>query len=417
MIGTGVFTSLGFQVADLPSGFAIVTLWGVGGVCALCGALSYAELGAALPRSGGEYHFLREIYHPAVGFLAGWISATVGFAAPVAIAAVPFGTYLADIFPGVNAFVLSLGVVWICTLALLWNLKLGSVFQIGSTVLKVALIVAIIVAGLLVTTAQPIPFAPQPGDARLIVSAPFAVSLFWVMYAYSGWNASTYITSELRNPARNVPLSLAIGTLIVIALYVALNAAFIRSTPIPEMIGKQQVALVAGEHIFGMTGGKVMACFICLGLVSTVSAMMWIGPRVTATMGEDFRALSWLAKRNRAAVPFVAILVQFAIVNVMLFSASFQSVVNYVQFALTLCSALTVLGVFVLRWKRPELERPYRVWGYPITPAVFLAISAWMLWHLLSEQSTRTPSLLGLGTAALGLVIYFFSPKNSPSRV
>src|SRR5436305_10544527 len=133
MIGTGVFTSLGFQVGNLPSGFAMVTLWGVGGVCAMCGALSYAELGAALPRSGGEYHFLREIYHPAIGFLAGWISATVGFAAPVAIAAMPFGTYLADIFPGVNPLLLSVAVVCLSTIALLWNLKLGSAFQVAST--------------------------------------------------------------------------------------------------------------------------------------------------------------------------------------------------------------------------------------------------------------------------------------------
>jgi APA family basic amino acid/polyamine antiporter len=417
MIGTGVFTSLGFQVGDLPSGFAIVALWTVGGICAMCGALSYAELGAALPRSGGEYHFLREIYHPAVGFLAGWISATVGFAAPVAIAAVPFGNYLAGVVPGVNPLVLSVAVVWISTVALLWNLKLGSAFQVSSTLLKVALIVVIIAAGFLVSGAQPINFLPVKGDGRLIVSAPFAVSLFWVMYSYSGWNASTYITSELRNSARNVPLSLTVGTVFVIVLYVTMNVAFLRTTPAAEMIGKQQVALIAGQHIFGTTGGKVMACFICLGLVSTVSAMMWIGPRVTATMGEDFRALRLLATRNRAGVPAVAILVQFAIVNLMLFTATFQAVVNYVQFALTLCSALTVLGVFVLRRKRPELHRPYRVWGYPITPAIFLAISAWMLWHLLAEPSTRTPSLLGLATAALGLVIYFFSSKNNGSAV
>ncbi|MFL6538670.1 MAG: APC family permease [Chthoniobacterales bacterium] len=413
MIGTGVFTSLGFQVGDLPSGFVIVVLWTIGGVCALCGALSYAELGAALPRSGGEYHFLREIYHPAVGFLAGWISATVGFSAPVAIAAVPFGTYLAGVFPGINSLLLSLAVVWVCTAALLWNLKLGSVFQISSTVLKVALIVAMIVAGFAAVSALPVKFTPIKGDAGLIVSAPFAVSLFWVMYAYSGWNASTYITSELRNPARNIPLSLTIGTVVVVVLYVAINAAFLRTTPPAEMIGKQQVALIAGEHIFGTTGGKVMACLICLGLVSTVSAMMWIGPRVTARMGEDFQALRWLATRNSAGVPTIAILAQFAIVNLMLFTATFQSVVNYVQFALTLCSALTVLGVFVLRWKRPELRRPYRVWGYPVTPAIFLAISAWMLWHLIAEQSTRIPSLLGLATAAFGLVIYFLSPKNA----
>src|SRR6267154_2134398 len=137
MIGTGIFTSLGFQVGDLPSGFAIIALWIVGGICAMCGALSYAELGAALPRSGGEYHFLREIYHPAVGFVAGWVSATVGFAAPVAIAAIPFGTYVAGVVPGLNPLFLSFAVICITTLALLWDLRVGSGFQNASTLLKV----------------------------------------------------------------------------------------------------------------------------------------------------------------------------------------------------------------------------------------------------------------------------------------
>lgn len=417
MVGTGIFTSLGFQVGQLPSGFAIIVLWAVGGICALCGALSYAELGAALPRSGGEYHFLREIYHPSIGFVAGWISATVGFSAPVAIAAMPFGTYLGEIFPGINPLLLGLGVVWITTLVLLWDLRLGSAFQIGSTFLKVVLLIVIIVGGLSLHKAQPISFLPVKGDGSLVISAPFAISLYWVMYAYSGWNASTYISSEIRDPARNIPLSVGFGTLLVAVLYIAMNAAFLRTTPISEMIGKQQVALIAGTHIFGATGGKVMAALICLGLISTVSAMMWIGPRVTATMGEDLGALGWLAQRNARGIPTTAILTQFVIVNIMLLTATFQTVVNYVQFSLTLCSALTVLGVFVLRHQRPALARPYRVWGYPITPLIFLAISGWMLWHLLAEGSTRGPSLLGLGTAVFGLVIYFLSPKTAGPRL
>jgi APA family basic amino acid/polyamine antiporter len=411
MIGTGIFTSLGFQVGDLPSGFVIIMLWAVGGVCAMCGALSYAELGAALPRSGGEYHFLREIYHPSIGFLAGWVSATVGFAAPVAIAAMPFGTYLAEIFPGTNPLLLALAVVWITTLVLLWDLRLGSAFQIGSTMLKVALIVVIIIGGLFIRTTTAVSFLPLRGDGGLIVSAPFAISLYWVMYAYSGWNASTYISSEIRNPGRNIPLSVGLGTFLVALLYIAVNAAFLRTTPVSEMVGKQQVALIAGTHIFGATGGKVMAIFICLGLVSTVSAMMWIGPRVTATMGEDLGILAWLARRNARGIPTTAILTQFVIVNLMLLTAAFQSVVNYVQFSLTLCSALTVFGVFVLRWRRPQLLRPYRVWGYPATPLIFLAISGWMLWHLLADPSTRGPSISGFATALLGLIIYFLSPK------
>ncbi|MFN2475989.1 MAG: APC family permease [Chthoniobacterales bacterium] len=416
MIGTGVFTSLGFQVGDLPSGFALVALWAVGGVCAMCGALSYAELGAALPRSGGEYNFLRVIYHPSIGFLAGWVSATVGFAAPVAIAAMPFGVYLAELFPGTNPLLWGLAVVWITTLVLLLDLRLGSAFQIASTLLKVALILVIIAVGFSVAATQRVSFLPRAGDTQLLASTPFAVSLFWVMYAYSGWNASTYITSELRNPGRNIPLSLGLGTLLVTVLYIAINAAFLRTTPAAEMIGKPQVALIAGTHIFGSAGGKIMALFICLGLVSTVSAMMWIGPRVTVAMGEDLSALELLARRNSRDVPVNAILTQFVVVNIMLLTSTFQAVVNYVQFSLTLCSALTVLGVFVLRWRRPELPRPYKVWGYPVTPLIFLAISGWMLSHLLTDISTRGPSLLGLATTLFGLVIYFASPKASPQR-
>jgi APA family basic amino acid/polyamine antiporter len=328
-----------------------------------------------------------------------------------------FGSYFAGVLPGANPWILSLAAVWITTLVLLRDLQLGSAFQVSSTVLKVALIVVIIGAGLFVRVTQPVSFLPARGEGGLIVSAPFAIGLYWVMYAYSGWNASTYIAGEIRNPVRNIPLSLGLGTLVVTALYVLLNAVFLRTTPVAEMVGKQDVAVIAGTHIFGMEGARIMGAFICLGLISTISAMMWIGPRVTAAMGEDLGILAPLARRNRRGIPTIAILTQFAIVNLLLLTATFATVVNYVQFSLTLCSALTVLGVFVLRWRRPHLARPYRVWGYPFTPLVFLAVSGWMLWHLLATAATRGPSLLGLATMALGLAIYFFSPKTKPVRI
>ena len=412
MVGTGIFTSLGFQVGDLHSGFSIMALWFIGGICALCGAVAYAELGAALPRSGGEYNFLSVIYHPSVGFLAGWVSATVGFAAPVAIAAIPFGTYLTDIWPGANPRVLALCLVWITTLVLLRDVKLGSVFQNASTLLKIALILVIIGAGFWMKQSQPISFLPSVGDGALITSGPFAVSLYYVMYSYSGWNASTYIVGEMRNPSRNIPLSVGLGTLFVMGMYLAMNAVFLRSTPIPEMVGKPEVALIAGKHLFGEAGGTVMALFICVGLVSTVSSMMWIGPRVTMAMGEDLKALSLLARKNSRGIPVVAILAQAAIATFLLLTASFNTVVNYVQFALALSSALTVAGVFVLRWRQPNLPRPYKAWGYPVTPLIFLAVSGWMLWYMLKTPSTRNPSLLGLATIALGLIVYYLSPKN-----
>ena len=425
MIGTGIFTSLGFQVGDLTTGFSIMALWFVGGVCALCGALSYAELGAALPRSGGEYHFLGTIYHPAIGFLAGWVSATVGFAAPVALAAMAFGKYLVGVVPGMPALVLSpnytlpaetyaaLVIVLIVTLFLLRDVGLGSAFQDASTLLKVALIVGVIGAGFFVAHAQPVSFLPAAGDGKLIASAPFAVSLVYVMYAYSGWNASTYIVGEIRDPARSIPLSVGIGTFVVMVLYLAVNAVFLHTTPADEMKMKVEVGLIAGTHIFGAAGAKIMAALICAGLVSSISAMMWIGPRVTMAMGEDMRAFRLLARKTSRGIPVPATIVQFIIVIVLLLTSTFDKVLTYVQFALQVCSFLTVLGVIVLRFRRPNLARPYKTWGYPLTPLVFLGISAWMLVHI--WRSNPQESLWGLATMAVGLVVYFISPARPPA--
>ncbi|MDB6154589.1 MAG: Amino acid permease-associated region [Chthoniobacteraceae bacterium] len=410
MVGTGVFTSLGFQVGDLPSVFTLMVLWLLGGVCALCGALSYAELAAAMPRSGGEYHYLSEIYHPAVGFLAGWVSASVGFAAPVALAAMAFSTYFSSIFPNVAPLPVSLAVVALVTVIHLRGGTIGSIFQNAATSLKVLLILALITFGFTSTHQEPVSFLPQPGDAKLMTSTPFAISLVFVMYAYSGWNASTYIVGEMRNPARDIPRSLGLGTLLVITLYLALNAVFLLAAPMPELAAaKDNVAHVAAAHIFGATGGRFMAGLICAGLISTISAMMWVGPRVTMVMGEDCSALSWLAfKRNQ--IPVVAIGAQALVVIVLLCTATFASVLTYVQFSLTFCSFLTVLGVFVLRFTQPALPRPYKTWGYPVTPLIFLGVSAWMLWQILVSRPAE--SLWGLVTALLGLALYFFSPTR-----
>ena len=212
---------------------------------------------------------------------------------------------------------------------LLRDVKLGSVFQDTATLLKVALILVIIAAGVLAGHSQPVSFFPAAGDGKLIASAPFAISLVYVMYAYSGWNASTYIVGEVRNPARAIPLSVGLGTGAVMLLYLAVNAIFLRTTPAAEMIGKLQVASWSRAlHLFGATGAKVVAVLICAGLISTISAMMWIGPRVTVAMGEDLRALGWLARKSARGIPVAAILVQFAIVNVLLLTSKFEQVMT-----------------------------------------------------------------------------------------
>jgi len=413
IIGTGVFTSLGFQVVDIQSGFALLMLWVVGGIAALCGALCYGELSAALPRSGGEYHFLSEIYHPAVGFMAGFVSATVGFAAPIALAAMAFGKYFQGVFHFGSPALLSFVLVWITAVFHFGNLRLGSAFQNVWTIVKLILIAALIGAGMLVRD-QPITFLPQTGDSTAIFSGPFAVSLVYVMYSYSGWNASSYIIGEIKEPERTVPRSLLAGTLIVMAAYVLLNAVFLATTPLSEMRGQLEVGLIAGKHIFGDNGGRVVGAIICLGLISAISSMTWIGPRVTMSMGEDHWLLRFLGRKNSEGVPANAVIVQLLIVNVLLLTRSFELVVVYIQFALLLCSLLTVAGVIVLRATKPNISRPYRVWFYPVPPTVFSAITIWMMIYLLKSKTTE--SVAGLVTAMVGFLLYFCAGKRVSPR-
>jgi APA family basic amino acid/polyamine antiporter len=411
MIGIGVFTSLGFQLVSIPSGFAVLMLWIVGGLAALAGALAYAELAVAFPRSGGEYNFLSRIYHPALGFMAGWISATVGFAAPVALAAMAFGEYFAGVVPGAPPLILGLAVAWGVTLVHFLGVRTGTTFQNLSTFIKVALIGAFIVVGFSVADPQPISFLPQPGDLGYILSAPFAVSLVFVMYSYSGWNAATYIAGEVREPERSLPTAMLVAALIVMTLYVLLNAVFLYTTPISAMTGQLNVAQIAGEHIFGETGGRVVAGLICIGLVSAISAMMWIGPRVTVAMGEDFPLLRIFSHRSASGVPVAALTLQICVVTLLLLTQSFEAVLDFIQFSLTLCSFLAVLGVIVLRIRRPELPRPYKVWGYPVTPLVFLGVTGFMMYYLVSERPAQ--SLASLALTASGLVLFFLSRRDA----
>jgi basic amino acid/polyamine antiporter, APA family len=413
IIGTGIFTSLGFQLPEIHSGFPLLLLWIVGGIVALCGALCYGELSAALPRSGGEYHFLSTIYHPALGFMAGFVSATVGFAAPIALAAMAFGKYFHGALGFGSPVTLSFAIVWVVALVHLSGLRTGSAFQNFSTLFKLLLIGALITAGLLVSPRQPITFLPHSADFSSIFGAPFAVALVYVMYSYSGWNAAAYITGEIKEPGRNVPRALLFGTVIVIAIYTALNAVFLATTPAKEMSGQIEVALIAGKHIFGAVGGRVVGAIICFGLVSAIGSMTWIGPRVTMSMGEDHWFLRFLGEKNRHGIPANAVLAQLIVVSLLLGTGSFQLVVIYIQFTLLLCSLLTVVGVIVLRRTRPELARPYRVWAYPWPPIIFAVITLWMMVYLLASHPIE--SLCGLGTMLAGLALYFCSNRSQHS--
>ena len=387
MIGTGVFTSLGFQLSDIQSGFVLLMLWAVGGLAALCGALCYAELGAALPRSGGEYNFLSQIYHPAVGFVSGWVSATIGFAAPTALAAITFGAYLGSVTPQVPRALSATALVLALTGIHMSTRRSSGGVQRWLTALKILLIAGFCGAVWgVVDEGQPLAFAPVAGDGALLVSGAFAVALIYVNYAYTGWNAATYLTSEIEAPQRSLPRALALGTGLVGVIYVLLNFIFLYAAPIGAMQGQLEIGYIVAEHAFDGSGASLMGVVLAGLLISTVSAMILAGPRVMQTIGEDFRAFRLLARTNRHGLPVVAIGVQSGMALVFIWTASFEFILVFAGFSLGLCTFLTVAGVFVLRLRRPDLPRPYRVTAYPLPPLIYLAITGWTLFYILKER-------------------------------
>ena len=275
------------------------------------------------------------------------------------------------------------------------------------TALKLVLIVVFIVAGFGYGDWHAISFAPSAADLGYIAGAPFAISLVFVMYSYSGWNAATYIVGEMHDPTRNLPRALFVGTAIVIALYVGLNAVFLVTTPMHELAGQLDVAIVAGKHLFGEIGGRIVGALICLGLVSSISAMTWIGPRVTMTMGEDMSLLRIFARKSKQDVPAVAIIFQLLVSNLLLLTQSFEAVLDFIQFSLTFCSFFAVLGVIKMRITHPKLARPYRAWGYPVTPLIFLSVTLFMMYYLVVNRPLQ--SLAGFAMMSAGLIIYYTS--------
>lgn len=412
MIGTGVFTSLGFQLLEIQSGFVILMLWLVGGITALCGALSYAELGASLPRSGGEYNFLSEIYHPGVGFVAGWVSATIGFAAPTALAAITFGTYLASVVPTLSPRWLATALIVVLAAAHATTRRTSGGTQRAFTYLKVVLIAAFCLLGWTLADApQDISFLPAAGDGTLIASGAFAVALIYVNYAYTGWNAATYVIDELDRPEQTLSRVLLTGAAIVMVLYLLLNFTFLYVAPIDALAGKLEIGYVAAQFVFGDTGAAIMGVVLALLLVSTVSAMTLAGPRVLHVIGQDFSVLRFLSRTNVHDVPVVAIALQSALAVTLVLTATFESILIFAGFTLGASTLFTVAGLFVLRWRRPDFDRPYRVPMYPLPPLVFLGLMGWTLTYLLVQRPIE--GLAGLAILASGAVFYVLSRRVS----
>ena len=393
MVGTGVFTTSGFLLADLKSPWPVLGVWLAGGVLAALGALSYGALAQRLPESGGEYLFLSRTLHPALGYVAGWISLLVGFSAPLAAAAMAFGTYASPWFPFAAPEVLGTILIVVFSVVHATNVRTGAWVQNTAVLLKVILILGFVglAASRLGAT-----HLPPPQSAPL---ALMGVSLVWVSFSYSGWNAAIYIGSEVTQPERNLPRSLLLGTAIVTLLYLALNAVFVFSAPIDQLAGKLEVGRVAATALGGPAWGNMVAALVAFVLVSSVSSLIMAGPRVYARMAEDRYLPACLAARN--GPPVNSILLQGALALGLLWSSTFDQLLTYIGFTLGLSTAATVVGLIRIRLREgSQVPVP----GWPWVPGLFLAGTLAITGFAIAQRPME--SLAGLATILLGLIAW-----------
>jgi APA family basic amino acid/polyamine antiporter len=412
MIGTGVFTSLGYQVGPLPSAFVILLLWLLGGLVAWCGALTYAEIATTLERSGGEYLYLSKIFHPTLGFVSGWISTIAGFGGAISAVALAIGSYASLLTPLPEKVVAIASIAIISAIHLL-GVKTGGRMQTLLTTLKLSLIVFFCLAPLFVTGVRSgISFMPQAGDAELILSPAFAVALVFVVYAYTGWNAAAYIAGNLENAKTSLPNALLFGTLTVIVAYLALNGLFLLTTPMAELAGQNDIGNVVAVRLFGTEIGKVFSALFSVALLSTLSAMTIAGSRVSEAMGEDYGGIKILAVKNRYEMPYWAVIIQAGWSIFLVSVGTFVEIVQYIAISLSIFSMLTVAGIFRLR--KTHLVRPFNVPWYPIPPLVYIGVTCWMIYYMFREDPMII--IYSVATMIPGAIIHRYLASRQATR-
>jgi APA family basic amino acid/polyamine antiporter len=349
--------------------------------------------------------------------VSGWVSATIGFAAPIAAVAIAFSKYMAAVLPGevTPPMQTTIAVALVLTMGNLHgrSRRMSGTSQTAFTVVKVVLIIGFIVAGLvLVPDPQPLSFRPENSDGATLLSPAFAVALIYVSYAYTGWNAATYISGELEEPQKSLPGILIKGTLLVAVLYILLHIVFLRAAPMDALRGQVEIGYIAARGIFGDGGGRIAGGMLALLLISTVSAMTLAGPRALQAIGEDFHPLRWLARTNADGVPRNAVWLQSGIATFFVLTQTFETIIVFAGSLLAFNSLLAVLGLFILRRQQPDAEVPFKVPAYPFVPLVYLAITAFTLVYVVTT-SPKT-ALAAIVLIAVGLVFYAFSRKQVP---
>lgn len=428
MIGSGILTVSGFVARDIPNPWMILLLWLAGGVIALAGALSVAELGAMLPHAGGDYVYLHKAYGPFWGFQTGWVSFIAGFSAPIAAGAIACVEYLSYYVPALSTaqthtllfihispgHAVVIGLIIGISIFHYCGLRPGSGLQNVLTGFKITGFVAFIAAGVALgkgdwTAWQ---FSSFSGISSGYFSAS-AVSLIFIMFAYSGWNAATYIASEIRNPGQTLPKALIIGTVIVIMIYLGMNVIYFYAMPVSEAQGVIKIGAVALEKLFGADTAGLTVIVFALSISASVSAMIFVAPRVYYAMAVDGLFFSCLKQLHSTRhIPHRAIILQALWAILLALTGTFEQLLMYAGLLLVLFSAMSVGAVYRLRRIAPELHRPYRTPGYPVTPVLYVAVSVWMVLYALIQRPVE--ALGGAGTLLTGSMLYYwFQRKKS----
>ena len=424
MIGTGIFIGTGVIAEQVPSPGGVLLVWIFGGLLALAGALSCAELSASLPYAGGDYNYIREAYGKLMGFLSGWSSFLVTFSGAIAFLAVIFSEYMSFFFPvlGSKNVLFSAAIPYVSinvTIGTLFSIlvvllisalhcigvRQGTVTQNILTVIKIGSLVGIILLGIFIGKGDTAHFSPLFEWDKIAKSSVFASAFIPAIFAYSGWNAVIYIAGEVKNPERNLPKALLMANLIVIVLYLAINIVYIYGVPVTEMKGAHRISEVATTALFGYPTSAWITALITVSILGALNVVTMLGPRIYYAMARDgvfFKGLSRI--HPTFGTPTSAIILQAVWSSILIITGEFGRLFTYVSVIITLFSALTVGSVIVLRYKRPDLKRPYKLWGYPIVPILFIAAHFWIVWGSVTEKPFE--SLMGLVIVCLGIPAY-----------
>lgn len=409
MIGTGIFTTLGFQLTDITNTYSIFLLWFIGGILALFGAFCYAELGSHFKGNGGDFIYLKETYHPLLGYLVSWISLIIGFSSPVALAALAMSKYLSafDVSFG-NSF--AIGIIFLVSVFLSFSLQASSRFHNFFTLIKIAFIIVLIIIGIGISDSEAIGNSLKFDDSwqKEIMLPAFATSLVFVTYSYTGWNSASYIAGEIKDVQKNLPKSLIVGTVFVTVCYLLVNFIMLKHAPVNLLAGKEDVMGEAANNMLGNTFGKVVNIFIALQLVATISGYLWVGSRLTQAFAKENRLWKSLSVGNKKGIPVRAIFAHAVIATLIILTGSFKEIFVYTAFILQLFATLAISTAYFIK---KEDRKIFKSNLFYIFPTVFLLFSIYILYFTLIHNPKE--SIIGLGIVAVGIVLYLIDKKLS----